>query len=202
MIDFEQYAPQRICLVQGTPRTCEEIVAAMQKSVPLVHVLEVPRLTLDHARSIASFAIEGNGTRRCMVVYFALFSPDAAQVLLKSLEEPDPDTTIIFITQYPYLVPQTVRSRVLLLSGSTYSEVEKPLTKAQAFLYIKDELSGESDDDAATRRAKAIAFLDRLERQLSQDKAKVHYVYEAKDMLFGSNMPTKYVAEYAATAVL
>ena len=164
--------------------------------------MRVPRFTVDYASDIAHFAVEGDGTERVCVVYFSVFSPDAAQVLLKSLEEPAPLTTVIFVTPYPYTVPMTIRSRVSLIQGERSKVVEKKMTKAQALEYVKKELSSDSDDDAATRRANAVSMLDQLEHQCKGDAAKAHTIYEAKHMLFAANMPTKFVMEYVVSMVL
>ena len=202
MIDFTQYLPQRIFLVQGDTQTYEALVADVERNYEIVHGLSVPRFTIDHAHTIASFALEGDGTARMLLVYFTVFSPDAAQVLLKSLEEPDEQTTIVFITPYPYVVPTTIRSRVMVLHTDTENVDTKRITKVSALAFIKDELSSESDEDAATRRANAIAFLDQLEVQMKGKSEKSRTIYEAKRMLFRANMPTKYVLEWAVSSVL
>ena len=202
MIDFAQYLPVRTFLVQGDQALHESIVASMEGSYPTVHSLSVPRFTVDHAKTIAAFAIEGDGTDRVIVVYFAVFSPDAAQVLLKALEEPDMDTIVILVTPYPYIVPLTIRSRVTLLQTKRTHISPTTRTKAEAMEYIKKELASDSDEDAATRRANAIKMLDELEIASSRDHAKSRAIYEAKHMLFAGNLPTKFVMEYVVTRVL
>ncbi len=198
MIDIlTTYAPQRIFLVQGSEHVFTTYVTQLNQTRELVHTLSVPRFTTDHARDVAQFALEGDGTERGMVVYFSLFSPDAAQILLKSLEEPDPTTTIVFVTPYPYVVPITIRSRVALIH--TWNQLQSPMSafsKSEAFEYVKKELGGDSEEDAATRKAKAIAYLDQLELHHRTDSTKVHAIYTAKDMLLQANMPTKFVMEY------
>lgn len=195
--DFSQYAPQAIFLIQGGERVFETICSEH----PGTHALSVPRFTVDHARHVAQFANEGSGESRMLVVYFAVFSPDAAQVLLKSLEEPAPDTTIVFITPYPYVVPLTIRSRVMMLTPERTPEATGQYTKAQAAAFIKNELSSTSDDDAAMRRAKAVAFLDTLETMFRTTPTKARTIYEGKRMLFRANMPVSYVAEYVVASV-
>lgn len=202
MINFTQYSPQRIFLVQGNDEQYEAIVAEAKSSWPIVQTLSVSRFTVDHAHEVASFAVEGSGSERMLVVYFSIFSPDAAQVLLKSLEEPDELTTIVFVTPYPYIVPITIRSRVMLLQTERSAIVPTKRTRDQALTYVKDELSSDSDDDAATRRAKAVVFLDELETLYKSDPMKSQTIYDAKRMLFKANMPTKYVMEYVVTAIL
>ncbi len=202
MIAFEEYAPQKIFLVQGSQSTYETIVRDLETKVSLVHGVSVPRLTIDHARTIARFAVEGDGTERYLVVYFSVFSPDAAQVLLKSLEEPDPYTTVVFVTQYPYVVPLTIRSRVMLLSAQSTTTTAVSRSKAEVLDYIKSDLSSTSDEDAATRRAKAIALLDEFEITYRADPAKSEKIFAAKKFLFSANLPTSFVMEYIASVLL
>lgn len=177
--------------MQGDERVFESICS----EYPGTHALSVPRFTVDHARHVAQFATEGTGEARMLVIYFAVFSPDAAQVLLKSLEEPAPDTTIVFVTPYPYVVPLTIRSRVMMLTPERHTETHR-YTKAQAAAYIKDELASTNDDGAAMRRAKAVAFLDDLETMFKAAPEKARTIYEGKRMLFHANMPVSYIAEY------
>lgn len=205
MIDkttFDTYLPQRMFLVQGDSISAGTIAREMKRSYELVHTLMVSRFTVEHAATVASFAVEGDGADRIFVVYFSVFSPDAAQILLKSLEEPDEQTTIIFVTPYPYIVPMTIRSRVAIIQTERATVVPVKRTREQAIEYVKKELSSDSDDDAATRRANAVTFLDELETTFKSDPRKSRIIYEAKHMLLRANMPTKYVMEYVVTAVL
>ncbi len=199
MIDFAQYAPQKMFLLQGDQEVFDRTLEHFVKQYPLTQALSVPRFTIEHARSVAEFALEGTGEARVFVVFFSVFSPDAAQVLLKSLEEPDRQTTIVFITAYPYLVPKTVRSRVTLVSGQ-HIAVSSKSTRAKVIADIQKE-AAEKEDDPATRRARAVLLLDVLESVVRTDSSDAKVVYEAKDMLFKANMPTKFVLDYVATVV-
>lgn len=202
MINLSQYLPQRVFLIQGDQSAFDALAEELQASYALVHGLSVSRFTVDHAKTVAAFALEGDGTERVMVVQFAVFSPDAAQVLLKALEEPDLQTSIILVTPYPYVVPLTIRSRVMLLQTERTKVETTKHTQSEVFAYIKKELSSDADEDAATRRALALKLLDQLEFQTKSDTAKSRAIYEAKRMLFKANLPTKFVMEYIATAVL
>ncbi len=201
-IIFEQYKPQRIFLVQGNVEQFYTLAHEMEDTFAIVHMLNVARFTKDNARTVASFAVEGDDTERAIIVYFSVFSSDAAQLLLKSLEEPDQRTTIVFVTPYPYIVPLTIRSRVALLQTQRAMVAVQTMDKAQALEYVKKELSSDSDDDAATRRASAVALLDQFEAQFKTDAKKSAIIYDAKRMLFKANMPTKVVMEYVASVVL
>lgn len=197
MTDFTPYAPQKVFLLQGDERVFETILHELVSKNPLTQALSVPRFTIDHARNVAEFAREGTGEIRTFVVYFSSFSPEAAQVLLKSLEEPSPHTYVVFVTRYPYLMPQTIRSRMMLVRASGVSEIEQ---KKKILDAIKKE-AGEKEDDPATRRARALDLLDRLERSLEKQCTHAAALYEAKRLLFFGNLPTKYVLDYVVTAI-
>ncbi|HVY36175.1 MAG TPA: hypothetical protein VG982_02790 [Candidatus Paceibacterota bacterium] len=198
MIDFSRYAPQKMFLVQGNEKVFDAIIEALIAVDPMVQGLSVPRLTIEHARSVAEFAVEGTGEERTQVIYFSAFSPEAAQVLLKSLEEPAPQTTIVFITRYPYLVPHTVRSRLMIVEMPQKKEAYRK--QKDIIQEIKKE-SAEKDDDAATRRSRALALLDELEGASAGNIHHSEAIYRAKQMLFKANLPTKYVLDYLTTVV-
>jgi len=134
-----------------------------------------------------------------MVVAFSVFSPEAAQVLLKSLEEPADGISIIFITRYPYLVPRTVRSRLMLLHRQELPRVNLRTT-ASVLEEIKKE-AAEKDDEAALRRSRAVALLDELEQVVRQHPRAADTIYRAKAMLFSANLPTKYILDYVSTVI-
>jgi len=203
MIDFSLYAPQNMFLIQGDEASFDELVASIVPTEPLVQALSVPRFTMDHARTVAEFATEGTGENRTYIIYFSVFSPEAAQVLLKSLEEPAQGTRIVFVTRYPYLVPQTVRSRLMIVeSGHLKGEGTKKTTD---ILKAIQKEAAEKDDDAAVRRSRAVVLLDELEQSLYSEVRPrfrdVDTIYQAKAMLFKANMPTKFVLDYVATVV-
>lgn len=200
MIDFSQYIPQKMFLLQGDDAVFDSVLSEIIINDPLVQALSVPRFTMDHARSVAEFAVEGTGEKRTYIVFFSVFSPEAAQVLLKSLEEPDKDTVIIFITRYPYLIPQTVRSRLMLLAENGKIKIENKKIKNKILEEIKKEAL-EKDDDPATRRSRAVILLDDLEIVTKGERANSEIIYGAKKMLFKANMPTKFVLDYVTTVI-
>ncbi len=203
--DIIALTPQKTFLLQSSESSFEEFLADALVRNPLTSGLSVARFTNDHARNLVSFINEGTGSERLYIVFFSLFSPDAAQILLKSLEEPDPDTVIVLMTPYPYLVPITIRSRVMLIHSEKEirpSDTSAMLSRDAMLAQIKEEFASDADEDAATRRAKAIQLLDLLEAHVRTIPAKAHIIYTAKDMLFAGNLPTKYVLEYAASMVL
>jgi DNA polymerase III delta prime subunit len=198
------FAPQQTFLIQGNEKNFDELVATALVDYPLTNALSAPRFTVDHAKNLVTFINEGTGEQRLFIIFFAIFSPDAAQVLLKSLEEPDLDTTIVLMTPYPYLVPATIRSRTMLMHDTSVRE-EVPsgkLSRDAVLAQIKEEFASDAEEDAATRRAKAVQMLDMLEAYVRTAPQKAAIIYKAKDMLFSANLPTKYILEYAASMVL
>ena len=200
---IETFLPERTFLIQGSENFFDIFLGDALVTDPFVHSLSVPRFTREHASALATFITEGTGERRIYIVFFSLFSPEAAELLLKSLEEPDLDTTIILVTPYPYTVPLTIRSRVRLLHGNLAEKSEFIITTRESILMlIKDEFGSDGDDNAAIRRARAVQLLDSLELHVKSDVAKSRAIYDAKKMLLRANMPTKFVLEYAASVVL
>jgi len=202
--DITTFLPERIFLLQGSELFFDTFLAEALVTDPFVHSLSVPRFTREHALTLAAFINEGTGEHRVYVVFFAVFSPEAAELLLKSLEEPDEDTTIILVTPYPYTVPATIRSRVRLIHNESVEHVDTfTITTRDAMLtLIKDEFGSDADDSAATRRARAVQLLDTLENHVKSDPAKAMVIYDAKKMLLKANMQTKFVLDYAASVVL
>ena len=198
--DFSVYAPQRMFLIQGDDSVFDELARDLIVKDPMIQALSVPRFTIEHAQNVAEFAIEGTGEARTFLIHFSVFSPEAAQVLLKSLEEPDENTIIIFITRYPYLIPQTVRSRLMLLAENGKIKIENKKIKNKILEEIKKEAL-EKDDDPATRRSRAVILLDDLEIVTKGERTNSEIIYGAKKMLFKANMPTKFVLDYVTTVI-
>jgi hypothetical protein len=197
-MDISKYNPQQVFLLQGNESVFDAIVSDLIKKEPMLQALSVPRFTIDHARSVAEFAVESSGEQQTFVVYFSVFSPEAAQVLLKSLEEPAEHTRIIFITPYPYLVPQTVRSRLMIVAGKE-GNAQGRATK-EIITAIAQE-AAEKDDEPAVRRSRAVTLLDELEGAVRKTPASIETVYRAKEMLFKGNLPTKFVLDYISTVI-
>ena len=192
--------PEQIFLIQGGESFYEETLVSISKEISNLEYLKLSRFTKDDAKILIDFNLERNNNS-WIVVYFDIFMPDASQVLLKTLEEPRQGICIILVTPHPFLVPQTIRSRVRLLLGDI--KLEKPETlssKKDIEKFIKDVIAND-DIDASDRRAQASHFLDSLEYSVKENSEKLKAVYEAKDMLFKANMPTKQVIEYAVAMV-
>lgn len=198
-------SPQQVFLIQGDSSLCELVVSELATARVSYEARYLSRFTIEEAKEVVQWNNEHAGNPDWLVVYTTLFISDAAQVLLKTLEEPGRDVCIVFVTPHPYLVPQTIRSRVRLLLGTQLQEnnaVPEYMQSKKVFLdYIKEVL-GDEDTDASERRAQATILLDTLEHLCKKSPEKVDYVYKAKTMLYKANMPTKQVMEYVATMTL
>jgi hypothetical protein len=198
--DIVSCAPEQIFLLQGNSQTFLDLVDNISIKVPFVESLKLSRFTTGDASDLVSFNLERN-INSWMVIYFDVFVNDAAQILLKTLEEPQTGIYIIFVTPHPYLIPQTIRSRVRILMNTL--TITSPLyfsSKELLVSYIKETFA-DDNIEASERRAQATIFLDELEQYVCQSPEKLKIVYEAKDMLFKANMPTKQVVEYAVSMV-
>jgi DNA polymerase III gamma/tau subunit len=193
--EFAQFEPVQAFLVQGGEQTYETIINSLVEKRALFSAQSLPRFTIDEARTLVMFNRESN-EGSIYIAYFSVFSPEAAEAMLKTLEEPNTGVRIIFITPYPYLLPATIRSRMMLLA--TKKEETKE-SKKSILEQIKKEAS-EKEDDAATRRSRAVALLDTLETSIDTP-AQALSIYKAKEMIFKANMPTKYVLEYVLTMI-
>lgn len=196
------YPTVRGFLMQSSEDAFHSFLAEAITYTPFIHSLSVSRFSSEHAKALVSFLSEGTGEKRYFIAFFSVFSPEAAQILLKALEEPDENTTVILCTPYPYTIPLTIRSRVQLVFGE--KNISNSFTigdRVSMLEFIKKEF-GTEEGEAAERRAKAVEFLDVIEQYVAKDNTKASIVYEAKKMLFLANMPTKFVLEYAVSMVL
>jgi hypothetical protein len=195
------YNPEQIFLLQGNSETFAALVEDIAPQTVALEERNLSRFTMDDAHTLVTFNLERAPNSWC-VVYFDVFVNDAAQVLLKTLEEPREGIYIVFVTPHPYLIPQTIRSRVRLVPETLLiTKPEYLSSKAALQSYIKDTFGSESEEDASVRRAQATVFLDAIEQHVRTSPLKAQVVYEAKDMLFKANMPTKQVVEYVVSMI-
>ncbi len=197
------FSNTRVFLIQGNESVFENLSSEIVSVSPFVFSLSTARFNYDNAGTLSEYLLEGNGEKRYAIVFFSVFSPESAQRLLKSFEEPDLDTTVFMITQYPYTIPATIRSRAQIINNfnSKKESIYKIGNRSEMLDLIKKDFSTESED-ASIRRAKAIALLDSLENYLFEKKEKSDIVYEGKKMLFKANMPTKFVLDYVFSTAL
>ncbi|MEK7106533.1 MAG: hypothetical protein AAB895_04235 [Patescibacteria group bacterium] len=194
-------SPEQIFLLQGNQETFARLVADVSNNTTNLDQQSLSRFTVENAQDAVLFNLERENGAWC-VIYFDVFVADAAQVLLKTLEEPKEGIHIVFVTPHPYLIPQTIRSRVRLVPSTIEMAAPEYLSSKKTLQeYIKETFSSDSDEDASVRRAHATVLFDALEYHVRNDPEKTKAVYEAKDMLFKANMPTKQVVEYLVAMI-
>jgi DNA polymerase III delta prime subunit len=193
---LKNLSPEQIFLVQGNEQTFSELI----KEIHWSEYSKLSRFKMEDAQDLVSFNLGRSGDA-WYIVYFDVFVSDAAQALLKTLEEPNEGVHIVFVTPHPYLVPQTIRSRVRLILSDIKMEAPEYISSKKAVAqYIKEVIANE-DIDASARRAEATRLLDAFEQSMKDNPEKLEYIYKAKDMLFKANMPTKQVVEYLVAMV-
>ena len=193
---LKNLSPEQIFLVQGNEQTFSELI----KEIHWSEYSKLSRFKMEDAQELVSFNLERSGVA-WYVVYFDVFVSDAAQVLLKTLEEPNEGIHIVFVTPHPYLVPQTIRSRVRLILDDIKMDTPEYISSRKAMSEYIKEVIGNEDIDASERRAEATRLLDALEHSHKDNPEKLEYIYKAKEMLFKANMPTKQVVEYLVAMV-
>lgn len=195
-----ELAPEQIFLVQGTETFFEKLIENISTKVTNLEYLKLSRFAKEDAQTLVSFNLERGPGAWCLV-YFDVFMTDASQILLKTLEEPTEGIHIVLVTPHPYLVPQTIRSRVRLILSELEIEIPEYISSKKAITQYIKEVIGNEDIDASDRRAEATKLLDALEQAFKDSSEKLEYIYKAKDMLFKANMPTKQVVEYLVAMV-
>lgn len=194
------YEPQHTFLIQGTDALFNSYTAELITRGYALYAKNLARLTVDDATDMRDFIIAETGEPQYCVVYFSAFTGGAAEILLKILEEPPLEARIVLITPYPYLVPQTIRSRVRVVTNLGVAGERVVIDKKNIKELLETAL-GDEKEEAAIRRERALFFLDDLEYSLREDKQKAKLVYEAKDLLLKGNLPSKQVLEYITTVV-
>lgn len=198
--EIKSFEPHHIFIFKGDVQLYAQFVIELHGNDHFVYTQSYNRFTMDNALDLRSFINDDAGVERYCVVYFTAFSPDAAEVLLKTLEEPPLDARIIFITPYPYLVPHTIRSRVMVNTNFHKTKKRPLITKGNIAEFLKQAL-GDEKDEAALRRERAFEFLDLLEESVADDPEKAIQVFEAKELLIKGNLPSKQVLEFISSTI-
>ncbi len=139
--------------------------------------------SVDDARALRAWQeLMPSGERKVSVVYTDFINTEAQNALLKTFEEPFPNTHIFLIVPKPDILLPTLLSRVRVvqparsdLAGSTIIESSKFLLMkiGERMSFIQKLAEKSEDDDASAQvREKAISFLNDLEFLLAKDKIK------------------------------
>lgn len=201
---FEHYTPVNVFLLQGRSETFVSLVKELQKEkISHIHI-HCTSLTIDNARELRTIITDLGEGESWALVSFTFFTSEARDVFLKLLEEPYQGVHIVLCTPYPYLVPDTIRSRVLFISEYSSQKYEKDfftLSLSQKLEYIKKHFGEDSEDDAGGRREEAFVLLDEYEKRIHEEKRFMNadVFFEAKKMIYLSQLSPKQVLEYVVT---
>lgn len=201
---LHSYTPSHVFLIQGGSHTLDKLVYDLNQENVSHSVYAYPSLTIDIAKELRTAVSDYGEGQHWVLVSFSFFTKDAADVFLKLFEEPYSGMHIILCTPYPYLVPDTIRSRVLFLIGEQEKEKKDnffTLSIDQKLEHIKKYFGTDAEDEAAVRKAEAFALLDEYERVLHTNKrfSESRFLYDAKHMIAHAGIPPKQALEYVVT---
>lgn len=121
------------------------------------------QIRAEDARSLIDFlsltSYEG-GWKACVILFADRLNPDAQNILLKTLEEPPPNTILLLVTASPATLLATVRSRAQFID---VSETEDPTAKPW-YPHVLDLLR----NPPARRPADVFAWSDQLLAPLAE----------------------------------
>ena len=137
---------------------------------------EYVSFAVDDARSLRAWQeLAPVGERKVCVICAEFMTPEAQNALLKTLEEPVPNTHLFFIVPKADILLPTLLSRVRQVRAG---QGEESVDEAAAFLAMPisermaqvQKLVAKSDDDDASAevRERAIRFIESVERLMAR----------------------------------
>ena len=173
-------------------------------------------------RELVSFAIEDarelrawqeltsmNGGHKVHVVYADFITREAENALLKTLEEPIPNTHIFFAIPKPDVLLPTLLSRVRVVMPARNDDFKKMATdflrstEQQRLSYVAKLVEKSDDEEAAAEvRERTLALLDALEQSLAEDltknKSKLEQILKFKKYLYIPGASSRMILETLA----
>jgi hypothetical protein len=152
-------------------------------------ITEHVTFSIDDARALRLWQglTSMHGGKKVRVVYADFINREAEHTLLKTLEEPVPDTHIIFAVPNPDVLLPTLLSRVRVVmparnrdvfsgvDGDTKSDARKflALSRAGRLAHVATLVEKGDDEDAAAEvRERALTLMNDLERALAETPEK------------------------------
>ncbi len=138
-----------------------------------------PVFYIENSRELKDMQKMVSETKRIIIVAFDRIIEAAEQALLKTLEEPTPNTHFFFISRNSNVLLPTVKSRMLIIGSRERKDTEEGDNKAKDYLssdyygrgeMLKDlieDARGDDDEDKAISRRELVKFLDSLERVMA-----------------------------------
>ena len=143
---------------------------------PDFHLHEYDALLLDDAHKLKSEqSMKGSATeKKIFLVLFNTMISEAQNALLKTIEEPTPDTHFFFVTRTKEVLVPTVRSRLFLVHRDL-NDRDADLKQGEAFLRasiperlkLVERLTKAKAEEKAAAKEDARLLLDALERALA-----------------------------------
>ncbi len=177
--------------------------------------------TIDHVRALREWQhLSAVGEQKVYVVYMTFITQEAENALLKTLEEPVPNTHILLAIPKPEMLLPTLLSRVQILTPeiNTHGGVKKieeflAMTVGERMEFVK-KMVEKSDDEYASAeiREKAVAFFDDLEHYFAgklkinseigkKEAEKIESILKLKKYLFTPASSTRSIMETVALSV-
>ncbi len=144
----------------------------------------IPVFYIENSRELKNKQQMVSDGKRIIIIAFDRIILAAQQALLKTLEEPTPNTHFFFVSRNSSVLLPTVRSRMFILNRIERSDTREEDNLAKDFLksdyygrgeQIKnliDDARSDNDEEKAIAKRNLIRFLDGLERELSD---KLHF---------------------------
>ena len=147
---------------------------------------EYETLGIDEARFLSEASTRrALGARKVFIIAARIFTDEAQNALLKTIEEPSPDTHLFLIVSSPEVLLSTVRSRLQIVFADNDAAVDELLAAArflalsiparlalaQGMLKELENEKKEKEDKAEPLLSKGriLRFLDALEKTLAKD---------------------------------
>ena len=192
----------------------------VSKDTATVTVSEHVVFTIEHVRELRTWQQlmpAGTDMHKIYVLYTSFLTREAENALLKTLEEPVPNTHIIIAIPKPETLLPTLLSRVRLVTpevttrdGVRHMREFLSLSIAEQMESIK-KMSEKGDDEFASAevREKAVAFFDDLEhflastisRENAESIQKMEAILKLKKYLFTPAVSVKNILETAVLAL-
>lgn len=136
---------------------------------------------IDDARALRSWQelMPEAGKRKIHAIYCDFMTEQAENALLKTLEEPTPDTHIFFAVPKPEILLPTLLSRVQVIrpnaaEGTTLAAKKfLAFSRGERLAHVAKLVEKSEDEEAAAEvRERTLALMDSMERFLANDMEK------------------------------
>lgn len=188
--------------------------AHLRQGNPDLVVTEHVTFTIDNARTLKEWqTLAPAGERKAYIAYADFITREAQNALLKTFEEPVPDTHIFLALPKPGVLLETLLSRVRIIDDTR----DKLDLSASAKKFLNSTLSErlstvqtlltkeEDDEESGIVRERVVKFFDSLENFLSGDTAensqKLTTLLELKRYLFTAGSSPRIILEALALTI-